>query len=110
MLNNFVFVHVSSGISKESLEAAFLKELLFGSMEVLGKLAWEVGEVSHPFGVHCDVIGGRYESAVRVIRGVLRQGGKRAFHRAFENQYPLSLHACLTRFAISSYELQLRVL
>ena len=110
MLNNSVFVHVSSGISTESSEAAILEEHLFGAMEESAKLAWEVDEVSSPFGTHCDVIGGRDESAVGVIRGVLRQGSKRAFRRVFENQYPLSLHACLTCFAVSSYKLHLGVL
>ena len=43
MLNNFVFVHVSYGISNENSEAAFLKELLFRAMEELAKLAREVG-------------------------------------------------------------------
>ena len=110
MLNNSVFVHVSSGTSNESSEAAILKEHLFGAMEEPAKLALEVGEVSSPFGTCCDVIGGRDESAVGVIRGVLHQGGKRVFLRVFKNLYPLSLHACLTRFAVSSYELHLHVL
>ena len=110
MLNNSIFVHVSSGISNESSEAAILKEHLFGKMEEPAKLAREVGEVWSPFGAHCDVIGGRDESAVGVICGGLHQGGKKAFRHAFENQYPLSLHACLTRSAVSSYELHLLVL
>ena len=108
MLNNSIFVHVSSGISNESSEAAILKEYLFGTMEEPAKLVRVVGEVSSLFGMHCDIIGGRDRSAVRVIRGV--RGSKRAFPRAFKNQYPLTLHACLTCFAVSPYELHLRVL
>ena len=39
MLNSSVFVHVFSGISNESSEAAILKELLFGAMEEPAKSA-----------------------------------------------------------------------
>ena len=100
-LNNSILVHVSSGIFNESSEAAILEEHLSGVLEELAKLAREVGDASSLLSARCDVFGGREELAV----GVLHQGSKRAFRRAFERQYPLRLAADTKCFAVSSYEL-----